>query len=319
MRPRLLAYRGITYNNVIWLKGRLIQHNHLRKAKESDWFWHNFVNTKRRFFAKGIGNQKGRLKIQNFEIPFSTDQYGYFEIWSEDFKVEKPQKSYNCFWHFPELDFKTQTDQSVSTLHQESPIAIISDIDDTLVHTQVRHKKRTILKAIIGNAFRKQPIKGAALFCHRLIKNNANKPPIFYVSRSPFELYDLLQHFFDLHKFPKGPMLLRNISTTKHYHQKDYKTEQKFLAIKQIVELCKDMKFILVGDSSEKDALIYLSIADLFPDRISRIYIREVYASEKLAQLKEETQRFDRHPLLFFFKDFAEAENDAKRLGLIKF
>jgi len=316
--PTLLAYRGISYNGTLWLKGRLIEDNNLRKAKSGDWFWTNFRNTKRRFFAQGLSKQTGTLTIEDFQTTFTTDDYGYFEIWLKGFYTTKIKNNYDCYWQFPELNYQTRTKQNVYNPTPNTKLGVITDIDDTLVHTDVRYKSKIILKALVDNAFRKQPIRGAVEFFQHLLKNTPHKErAVFYASRSPFELYDLLLQFFEINKFPKGPLLLRNISREWNFAQKNFQKEQKFLSIKKIIELCQDMRFILIGDSSEKDALIYLTLADLFPQRIARIYIREVTQNKGLNKLKKETRKYKHHKNLFFFKEYSQVERDAQLQGFI--
>ena len=46
--------------------------------------------------------------------------------------------------------------------------------------------------------------------------------------------------------------------------------------IQQLLQTYPDRRFVLVGDSGEKDPEVYASVARKHPDQIARIFIRDV-------------------------------------------
>ena len=52
--------------------------------------------------------------------------------------------------------------------------------------------------------------------------------------------------------------------------------EQKHARIREILELHPQLRFVLIGDSGEKDPEIYADIVRTYPGRILAVYIREV-------------------------------------------
>ena len=298
---RLLTYQGIQCGSFFWINARLIYDNKLQIAKKSDKFWNNFNATRKRFFAKGVANIEGVLKIGEKQQAFVTDDFGYIKIVSSDWAETNVD---TCIWEFGKIDLVIEQKESFLRVNEECKRIIVSDIDDTIVHTNVRHKYRTVFNAIIGNAFTKKPVKGAAQMYQRLTENGRN--PIFYASRSPQELYDVIRQFLQINQYPVGPFLLRNISKEWHYKQKDILKEQKFLAIKMVLQNTAQVKSILIGDSSEKDAIIYLHLAEQFPDKVEQIFIRIVQRNNKFISLKKDIERFANHKLVQFFDDFDE-------------
>lgn len=196
---------------------------------------------------------------------------------------------------------------------------VISDIDDTILHTGVASlfKWRVIANTFFKNFDRRLPLEGTVEFYQKLRKGKNSKTanPIFYVSNSPWNLYDYLNAFLKIHAFPKGPILLRDFRTFLDKTPKP-KAPHKQTEIINLLELYPDMKFILIGDSGEKDADIYTSIAMKYPNRILAIYLRSVNHKRKERRIKRIIESFDIAPILLAHSSL-EAEEHARKQGFI--
>lgn len=196
---------------------------------------------------------------------------------------------------------------------------VISDIDDTILHTGVAStlKWRAVFNTFFKNVKDRVPLKGAADFYHQLHrgKSGKNENPIFYVSNSPWNLYRYLQFFLQKYKFPKGPVLLRNF---REPFDKSLKTEKphKEHEIRNILKTYPTLNFILIGDCGEHDADIYKEIATEFPNRIVAIYLRSVAHKRKMARISELFINYSVTPVLLV-KTSGEARNHAKKIGLL--
>jgi phosphatidate phosphatase APP1 len=101
--------------------------------------------------------------------------------------------------------------------------------------------------------------------------------PVFYVSGSPWNFFDLFLEFFRIHGIPQGPILLRDFGLRtlaapgQHHGHKTAK-------IVPILETYPTLPFVLIGDSGEQDPEIYRDVVRAYPDRIKAIYIRSVTA-----------------------------------------
>ena len=76
------------------------------------------------------------------------------------------------------------------------------------------------------------------------------------------------------------------------------------------------MKFILIGDSGEKDADIYKDIAEKKPNRILAIYLRTVNHKKKIKRIKSLISEFKIVPMVLV-KTSAQAIEHAKENGFI--
>ena len=106
--------------------------------------------------------------------------------------------------------------------------------------------------------------------------------PIFYVSSSPWNIYDLLEDFLDVHGVPAGPLFLKDWSLTvlgKH-------RAHKLGVIRMLLRTYPELPFVLIGDSGERDPEIYHQAVREHPGRIRAIYIRDVTAAGRDSEVR---------------------------------
>ena len=201
----------------------------------------------------------------------------------------------------------------------KAEFGIISDIDDTIIHTGVASffKWRVIANTIFKNFDKRQAIEGTVKFYKKLQEGTNTTPenPFFYVSNSPWNLYDYLSAFFKKNNFPKGPILLRDFRTPFDKTPKP-KIPHKKSEILNLLQTYPKMKFVLIGDCGEKDAYIYRKMAEDFPGRILAIYLRSVNHRRKEKRIQNMMSTFTSCPVLLV-RTSDEALDHAKKIGLI--
>lgn len=151
-------------------------------------------------------------------------------------------------------------------------ISVISDIDDTIKHSQVRDKVQLGLNTFFRD-FRATP--GMAALYKRW--GSAGDVVFHYVSGSPFQLYPDLVDFARKDGFPEGSFHLRK------FRLKDGSVAEffgdplafKLGVIRPIMGQFRERRFILVGDSGEQDPAVYARLASEFPN-VAAILIRNV-------------------------------------------
>ena len=151
--------------------------------------------------------------------------------------------------------------------------AVISDIDDTVLASDVTSKFRMMLKVVLSNAHTRTPFAGVAAFYRALEAGAGEHTPIFYVSNGPWNLHDLLVDFFRLNGIPLGPINLRDWGTHLVLARKPTGTH-KLVQIARIMAFFPKLPVVLIGDSGEHDPEIFSRIAQDFPGRVDTIYIR---------------------------------------------
>jgi phosphatidate phosphatase APP1 len=152
-------------------------------------------------------------------------------------------------------------------------ISVISDIDDTIKISNVGDTKQ-LLKSSFLEEF--QPVPGMAELYRRL--QSSLNATFHFVSSSPYQFYNELESFRQECQFPPAT-----------YHLKTIRPKDKSLlalfadpvvtkttAMESIMEKYPQRKYILIGDSEEKDPEVYGAMARKYPDRIVAIWIRNV-------------------------------------------
>jgi phosphatidate phosphatase APP1 len=201
----------------------------------------------------------------------------------------------------------------------EADYGIISDIDDTILSTGVTSfiKWKVILNSLFVNSFRRIPLAGAPELYRKLHLgiDNKEKNPFFYLSNSPWNMYQYLKSFLDHNGFPKGPILLRSFSSIFQRAlgaEKPHKQKE----IVNLLQAYPQLKFILIGDSGEHDATIYTDIAAQFPDRILCIYLRSVNHRRRMQHVRSIVDNFRTTPVLLV-ETSDQAEAHARMHGYI--
>ena len=171
-----------------------------------------------------------------------------------------------------------RTPARVRIASNRAKIGIISDVDDTILQTFATNLIKVAQLTFMQNAKMRLAFPGVASFYQALQAgvDGRQDNPIFYVSSSPWNLYDLLTEFMALHDIPAGPLCLRDLGIDADKFITTGHGSHKVEHIEQILDTYPDLSFVLIGDSGQKDPEVYAKIARRYPERILAIYIRDV-------------------------------------------
>jgi phosphatidate phosphatase APP1 len=152
---------------------------------------------------------------------------------------------------------------------------VISDMDDTVLQSGVTDFLRAARTVLLENARTRLPFPGVAGFYRALAAGPTGTAgnPVFYVSSSPWNLYDVIADFLEVQQIPTGPMLLRNWDIGPSLLRN---APHKLASITEILATYPSLPFLLVGDSAQEDPEIYADVVAAYPGRILAVYIRNV-------------------------------------------
>lgn len=257
------------------LEGRVIeQRNHAATTATDSWLA-NLWRSMRRLISDEFANFGVELSIAEHHWSVTTDAEGYFRV------DGGPDKSLASGWHTVRA---TSSDHSVSTegnlliVDEANSIGIISDMDDTLLVSDVNHKTQLLANTLLKNAQQRIPVAGAADALHRLLASNPapDSAAVVYLTASPKQLYTNIEEYLDVQSFPRGVLIAKRVTDDKSsepmFDQYAYKTAK----IEEIFRRISQTKFILLGDDGEKDPETYRDIAAKYPARVAAVYIRQV-------------------------------------------
>ena len=280
----ITPYLGFGASSFIYMKGRVLEDKKILPSKEGDNLWDNLVNMYRRFQSDEIPGARLRASFQSVQVETVTDNEGFFEM-RLDLPLTLPPK---VDWQIVNLELLTprptcglheQVQGRVLLINTQAQYGVISDIDDTILITHATNPLRMGLIMFLNNAHTRQTFLGVPLFYQALQQGTRGAPvnPLFYVSSSPWNLYDLLVEFLQVQGIPLGPMVsLRDWGITGQEFLPSKHRQHKLGAISMILDLLPHLPFLLIGDDGQEDPEIYQEVVRDYPGRILGVYIRHV-------------------------------------------
>ncbi|MBX3441118.1 MAG: DUF2183 domain-containing protein [Planctomyces sp.] len=159
-------------------------------------------------------------------------------------------------------------------------VTVISDIDDTVKHTDVRNRTE-----LLQNTFARPfaPVPGMSELYRRWAAEGAW---FEYVSGSPWQLHAPLTEFLAAEEFPDGPLHLRRVrlKDASILELAADPLESKLERIERIFARWPGRRYVLVGDSGERDPEVYGELLRRFPDRILFAAVRDVTSEARTSE-----------------------------------
>jgi len=174
----------------------------------------------------------------------------------------------------------------------EGRLAVISDIDDTIIETGITGGIRAIARnwrRILAELPEERiAVPGADAFYGALGGGQVLPPdavragkrvaathrPFFYVSSSPWNLFSYLVAFMRAKGLPLGPLMLRNWGFDRATLGSSGHGAHKRAQIDAILGTYPDLRFALIGDDTQGDLPAYATAVEHYPDRVAAIFIR---------------------------------------------
>ena len=322
---QIVTYRSYGTVNRLYVKGRVLENKKIAQPGDKDTILNNLLNMYKRFESDEVPNARLEVVFQEKAYPITTDKEGYFT-----FNIEPAEAlDLDSIWHEVHIklveapvpftpDIKATTEVLIPP--PDAEYGIISDIDDTIIQTSAFDALAMSRTVFLNNARTRLPFAGVSEFYKslQLGRNGKRNNPFFYVSSSPWNLYDLLKDFLDLNQIPAGPLLLRDFGLLQNKLFGSSHMSHKFWEIENILLTYPELNFVLIGDSGQEDPNIYREVVKKYPNRILAIYIRDVQLPEreKIAQLVSEELKGQSVPMLIV-DNTVEAAEHACNMGLI--
>jgi phosphatidate phosphatase APP1 len=286
------AYPGFGTPGRLTVHGRVLDDEGLSPARPGASVWSNLRDAWRRFETDERPGVRVRAEFQGTVAEATTDAEGFFQI---DLYPAHPPPAERT-WHDVALTaFDPRTGRpAAATIARvlvpgpRARAAVISDVDDTIIETGATAPVRAARAVLLGNAYTRLPFPGVAAFYRALHvgADGQEDNPFFYVSSSPWNLYDVLLEILDHHALPAGALLLRDWGTRRETLPIGHRAH-KLTVIRRIAERYPALPLRLVGDSGQEDPEIYREVVGLFPGRVQAIYIRNVSpGTERVAAVR---------------------------------
>ena len=287
-QPVVKIYRGFGTSNQVSVLGHVFRRSALPRKKYRDIDFVNILAVIRLFLIRPYPQALVRIHVGEQVVQIRTNDNGYFRL---DLPLDDPLPA---GWHLIKAQLVSQTlTPEIILAEGEGQVLIphptqficISDIDDTFLVSHSATIAKRLLVLLTENAHSRMPFDGVVAHYQLLAEAN-NEPdvtnPFFYVSSSEWNLYDYILEFSRKNGLPDGVYLLSTLKRLSQVLKTGRgKHHTKFDRIRQIIETYPNQQFILLGDDSQQDPIIYESVVERFPDRIRCVYIRQIQAKHK--------------------------------------
>ncbi|MEI6179393.1 MAG: phosphatase domain-containing protein [Chloroflexales bacterium] len=273
---QICAYRGMGTPAGLSLSGRVLEDRGIQPAVDDQTRLRNLRDNWRRFGTREQTGVLVRAAFKGQTTQARTDAEGYFRL-----RIEPIPSLDSTLWQTVSLelpDLGVQTTGEVLVPPPAARYAVISDIDDTILLSHATDTLKLLRLTFLQNARTRLPYAGVAALYQAFAAgvSGVEHNPIFYVSSSPWNLYDFLIEFMAFHGLPAGPLFLTDYGLDREQLIKPQHTEHKLAQIEWIAATYPHLALVLIGDSGQHDPEIYLTVARTYPGRVVAIYIRHV-------------------------------------------
>jgi len=325
-QPTVKVYHGFGHTKQLHVFGQVLALSPLPRKRYRKNIWTNSFALLRSFMVKPIPCALLRLKWKNIWVYANSEDDGFFK-----FDLEPDATKNVTGWQEVQVEM-------VGDRNSEKVIAkgngliyfppanrfgCISDIDDTFLISHSSHLLKRLYVLLTQNAHSRKPFEGVVRH-YQLLSQAGSTPekpnPFFYVSSSEWNLYDFIVEFARKNELPAGIYLLNQLKKFSQLLKTGQgKHSGKFTRIVRIMESFPQMRFILLGDSSQRDPYIYASIVEHFPQQVHAVYIRDIYKKNKKNVVEVLTKIEQAGIPCCFFSHSKEAILHSRKIGLIPF
>ena len=211
-------------------------------------------------------------------------------------------------WDVVSLHWQNREGEQVVDAHLLAPgssagMAVISDIDDTIIETGITGNLRAVAsnwrRVLLQMPEERLLVPGADAFYgalgggailregedHTGASLPATRHPFFYVSSSPWNLFSYLVAFKKTRNLPLGPISMRDWGLNRATFGSSSHGAHKVAAVEDIIASFPKLQFALIGDDTQGDLTAFAEIVARHAGRIRAVFIRkagEAFSPEEL-------------------------------------
>lgn len=290
----LIIYPAYGDSRQAMIEGRVIEAHDRHAEQAADGRWRNLRRNARMMKNDERKRVNVELRITDLQLTALTDSEGYFKA-----EITGPVPAPG--WHKVQGKVrKTAAEGDLLIVPPANTVGVISDLDDTILISNVPDKKELLKNTFLKNSLQRKPVPGAADYIRAIAARNPQPEaaPVIYLSASPRQIQGNILQFLKHNDFPPGILLTKRVTNDKTSDPITDQIVYKTAKIEDILVRLPNVRFVLLGDDGEYDPEIYKKIAQKYPGRIERILIRHVHPEPRRAKyagqlnLNEEYDKF---------------------------
>ncbi|WP_176559339.1 phosphatase domain-containing protein [Rubellimicrobium roseum] len=261
--PVIEVYLGYATPDHWIARGRVLSRLKRPQARHGQGPWRNLLQMLSLFLTDEVAEVTVTAPAHG--VSAITDEEGYFNLL------------------IPQSDARGWAEVAVEAegAHARLPVqipnprarmAVVSDIDDTVIATGAWNLPRNLWTTLTGNIQSRHVFPDAVELLARL--SEAGRNPVFFVSSSPWNLHAFLEGLFARAGLVRAPLFLRDLGIGELQEGPTSHGEHKGGVIDRLMAANPGLPFWLVGDTGQHDAAIYAAVAARHPGRVRRVTLR---------------------------------------------
>jgi phosphatidate phosphatase APP1 len=320
-QPQVRVYHSYSDTDAVMVMGHVLRGSRLETSEDhsSSSVWNNALSMIRLFRVVPQAGAEVEVHFAGEVQRARANEQGFFQIeWP-------PQHPLPMGWQqvlVKALNGEAAGNRGEGRVYHPgfAPQGFISDIDDTFLISHSATLLRRIRVLLTRNPATRKPFEGVVKHYQALARKGAPTlfpNPFFYVSSSEWNLYDYIKDFCRHQELPEGIFLLSEIQSVGNLLKSGQKNHGgKEDRIRHVLEAFPNMKFVLLGDDTQRDPYIYLAIAKAFPQQVNAVYLRQRVKSHREDASRQLAEIEALGIPVCYFKHSKDALEHSKALGL---
>ncbi len=282
--PRsIVAYRSYGTQSEAWVRGRVLGNRAEARALTTDSCIETLKHTWNRWMTYEVPDAQVKVHFEGQEQLVTADKDGFFEARFERQGRAPDQTTW--------LEAQSTTHGPDGAVHATHEVLIpganaerllISDIDDTVIHTGATKFFTITRLTFFTNVHRRRVFDDVAPLYAQLATAGGQPEanPIFYVSSSAWNLYGLIERILTLGLVPRGPLMFQQLGLANNRFVREPGHRHKLMKVESLLATYPELPVLLIGDTGQHDARLYADAVRRNPGRIQEVHLREVEADQ---------------------------------------
>lgn len=247
----------------------------------------------RNFFTAPAQRVAVTVTVGGSSMSVRTDRGGYVDVRLQNHDLEPgwQQATITVDGH--------SVNTPVQVVDDKIDFGIISDIDDTILTTFLPRLFVAAWNSLVVTEDARRAVPGMAQLYRKLLDENPGSP-IIYVSTGAWNTHPFLTRFMARNGYPAGAMLLTDWGPTNTGWFRSG-PEHKRRSLRELARDFPKVRWLLVGDDGQHDPALYHEFAELQPDKVRAIAIRQLTMAEQVlahgtTTVLEDNDELEWHP-----------------------
>lgn len=236
----------------------------------------HFLNQRgwRNFSTAPVQRAEVTVSVGGNTMAVRTDRGGYVDVRLKNHDLEPG-------WAEATITCGGATVQApVQVVDESVEFGIVSDIDDTILTTFLPRLFVAAWNSFVVTEEGRRAVPGMARLYRHLLDENPGSP-IIYVSTGAWNTHPFLTRFMARNDYPAGAMLLTDWGPTNTGWFRSG-PEHKRRALRELARDFPNIRWLLIGDDGQHDPSLYHEFAELQPDKVRAIAIRQLTMAEQV-------------------------------------